>query len=332
MLLVSTDERTEPRFQVSDGDRTAQIFGLDVEGLQPGRDAIVDAGVLGYPVQSLERPQARGLLGPGTPARLRNVQAIRRTHGQAPARPRRRPAVVECARESLQRAREDAHRPFERLAAANFIGQEDSAAPGPADTKYVKRIRIQSERLTKFWGRPMYPGALVTLPEGWDTIRTRTIRWRSTTDIFNARCQDGARRRRIPSCPRPTLPTSRSTARTATRASSARRTTTGCSRTTATSSSRDGPASTFPRVIMVTIHTQTLITTTRYAVNSENLGPYGVRDHLRADSIHRTEVSRFRAVGACRVWRLDRWVGSARRSGALSGSVQRCVGELSRSD
>ena len=38
-----------------------------------------------------------------------------------------------------------------------------------ADTKYVKRIRIQSERLTKFWGRPMYLGALVVLPEGWDS-------------------------------------------------------------------------------------------------------------------------------------------------------------------
>src|SRR5712671_5670592 len=47
LLLISTDERTEPRFQVSDGDRTAQIFGVDVEGLAPGRDAIVDASVLG---------------------------------------------------------------------------------------------------------------------------------------------------------------------------------------------------------------------------------------------------------------------------------------------
>jgi len=41
--------------------------------------------------------------------------------------------------------------------------------PDLPDTKYVKRIRIQSEQLTKFWGRPTYLGALVTLPEGWDT-------------------------------------------------------------------------------------------------------------------------------------------------------------------
>jgi hypothetical protein len=53
LLLFSTDERTEPRFQVSDSDRTAQIFGVDVEGLAPGGEVAVDASVLGYPVQSL---------------------------------------------------------------------------------------------------------------------------------------------------------------------------------------------------------------------------------------------------------------------------------------
>ena len=53
LLLVSTDERTEPRFQVSGDDRTAQIFGVDVEGLKPGQDVAVDAGVLGYPMPSL---------------------------------------------------------------------------------------------------------------------------------------------------------------------------------------------------------------------------------------------------------------------------------------
>src|SRR4051794_9481652 len=53
LLLVSTDERTEPRFQVSDGDRTAQVFGVDVEALAPGKDAVIDAGVLGYPIRSL---------------------------------------------------------------------------------------------------------------------------------------------------------------------------------------------------------------------------------------------------------------------------------------
>ncbi len=40
--------------------------------------------------------------------------------------------------------------------------------PEPATTKYIKHERIQSERLTKFWGRPMHLGAHVLLPEGFD--------------------------------------------------------------------------------------------------------------------------------------------------------------------
>src|SRR5581483_10947302 len=38
----------------------------------------------------------------------------------------------------------------------------------PADTQWVKHIKIQSELLTKFWGRPMYLGAVVLLPRGYD--------------------------------------------------------------------------------------------------------------------------------------------------------------------
>ena len=38
----------------------------------------------------------------------------------------------------------------------------------PKDTKYIKHVRIQSKLLSEFWGRPMYLGAVVLLPEGFD--------------------------------------------------------------------------------------------------------------------------------------------------------------------
>jgi Putative esterase len=41
--------------------------------------------------------------------------------------------------------------------------------PDPPTTKYVKHERILSEKLSKFWGRPMYLGAHVLLPEGFDS-------------------------------------------------------------------------------------------------------------------------------------------------------------------
>ena len=40
--------------------------------------------------------------------------------------------------------------------------------PEEQDTKYIKHIRIQSPRLTEFWGRPMYLGAVILLPEGFE--------------------------------------------------------------------------------------------------------------------------------------------------------------------
>jgi hypothetical protein len=40
--------------------------------------------------------------------------------------------------------------------------------PAPKDTTYVRHIRIQSQLLTKFWGRPMSLSAVVLVPEGFD--------------------------------------------------------------------------------------------------------------------------------------------------------------------
>jgi hypothetical protein len=37
----------------------------------------------------------------------------------------------------------------------------------------VKRIRIKSEQLSKFWGQPMYIGATVLLPKGFDEEPSR---------------------------------------------------------------------------------------------------------------------------------------------------------------
>lgn len=42
----------------------------------------------------------------------------------------------------------------------------------PADTEYVKRIKIQSQILTKWWGHPIFLGAVVLLPKDYDAHPT----------------------------------------------------------------------------------------------------------------------------------------------------------------
>ena len=39
----------------------------------------------------------------------------------------------------------------------------------PKDTKYIKHVKMQSKLLSDFWGRPMYLGANILLPEGFDS-------------------------------------------------------------------------------------------------------------------------------------------------------------------
>src|ERR1017187_7127706 len=47
MLVISTQEKPEPRFQISFTRQSQQAFGVDVDGLAPGAAAVVDSTTLG---------------------------------------------------------------------------------------------------------------------------------------------------------------------------------------------------------------------------------------------------------------------------------------------
>jgi hypothetical protein len=78
LVMVSTAPEGEPRFQIGDGVESQQIFGVDVEAFGPGREAVVDASTLGFPLESLTS------LGPGTytvQAVLHKYETFRRSDG-----------------------------------------------------------------------------------------------------------------------------------------------------------------------------------------------------------------------------------------------------------
>jgi len=39
----------------------------------------------------------------------------------------------------------------------------------PEDTEWIKRIKFKSELLSEFWGHPIYIGATILLPSGYDS-------------------------------------------------------------------------------------------------------------------------------------------------------------------
>ena len=75
--------------------------------------------------------------------------------------------------------------------------------PIEADTNYVRHIRIQSERLSKFWGQPVSLGAILILPEGFESHPTARYPLVIEHGHFRAREQAAfARRRPTRSCRR----------------------------------------------------------------------------------------------------------------------------------
>ncbi len=56
ILVISNNDRQEPRFENDVYRADTQLsFGIDVDGLKPGADAIIDAKTFGYPLTSIER-------------------------------------------------------------------------------------------------------------------------------------------------------------------------------------------------------------------------------------------------------------------------------------
>ncbi len=168
VLMLAADEAAEPRFQVRPGTRAIQLFGVDVEGLAPGTAAVVDAGVYGYPVERLAD------LPPGdyvVQALLNRYERFDLAAGHTVLLPpdrgegqqwNRKPGNLYSTPQTLTLD------PAADAVIEITLDQEIPPIEPPEDTAWIKHIRIQSDLLTAFWGRPMYLGAHVLLPKGFD--------------------------------------------------------------------------------------------------------------------------------------------------------------------
>ncbi|MGH7596635.1 MAG: alpha/beta hydrolase-fold protein, partial [bacterium] len=168
LLMISADSTQEPRFQINDDADTQQIFGINVDGLKPSQDAVIDAAVLGYPLKSIAD------VSPGwywVQALLHRYETFHLESGHTVKLPMDRGEG-----QQWNRAPGNLYNvpkklwidPLKNEIIKIALDQEIPPIPPPQDTKYIKHVKIQSERLTKFWGRPMHLGACVLLPEGFD--------------------------------------------------------------------------------------------------------------------------------------------------------------------
>jgi hypothetical protein len=168
LLMLSNDPASEPRFQISDGAGTQLIFGVDVDGLAPGAEAVVDASAFGFPARSLTELPAgeyfvQALLNRYETFHLADGRVLKLPPDQGEGqRWNTKPGNLYSAPAKMRIDPEESR--TIRIA----LDQEIPPIAKVPDTRYIKHVRIRSELLTKFWGRPMELGACVLLPEGFD--------------------------------------------------------------------------------------------------------------------------------------------------------------------
>ena len=282
LLLVSTNEEREPRFQISGTVESMQIFGLDVEGLAPGAVALLGEEAAGFPLERLSA------LPPGdyfVQAVLHRYETFRVAHGHTLKLPMDRGEGQHwnLAPGNLYSTPRRLHiDPAQGGRLELALERQIEPLPEPSDSHYVRHIRIQSDLLSEFWGRPMYLGAHVLVPAGFDEHPEA----RYPLCVFHGHfpADFGGFR---PEPPDPELEPDYS----------ARFDVAGYNRIQqqeAHAFFRQWTAPDFPRFLVVEIQHANPYYDDSYAVNSANLGPYG--DAITRELIPAIERE-FRGIG-----------------------------------
>ncbi len=169
LLLLSKNNASEPRFQIADGPNSQMVFGKDVDGWKGGEGISFKGAEFGYPVQSLKNVPAGDYY---VQAVLHKYETFKRADGHTVKMPMDRGEGQHWNLAPGNLLSKPVKVRFDPKSTKMISITLDDSIPAikePEDTKYIKHIKIQSKLLTEFWGRPMYIGAHVLLPEGWDT-------------------------------------------------------------------------------------------------------------------------------------------------------------------
>ncbi len=272
ILLISTQDDPEPRFQRLRSEDPPQIFGVDVDGLTPGESAILDGSSRGYPLEALAQVPpgdyyAQAVLNVYTTFHRADGHTIKAHMDQWEGQQwNRSPGNLVS---TVERVHVDPGR-------ADVIHLTlDRRLPPldpPEDTDYVKHIRFRSEILSEWWGHDMDLGAVVVLPAGFDEhpdAHYPVVYWQGH---FPSTFRGW----------RETPPEEDLTGSALARAESEYR------------FFQDWTSGRLGRFLLVFLQHPTPFYDDSYAVNSANNGPYG--DALTQELIPRVE-SEFRAIG-----------------------------------
>ncbi|HXG37272.1 MAG TPA: hypothetical protein VNL36_00735, partial [Bacteroidota bacterium] len=168
LVLISTDSTAEPRFQLNDGPKSQQAFGINVDGWKARQTRIVDSKAFGYPRASLSDIPRGEYWVQGL---LHKYETFKRSDGHTVKLPMDRGEGQQWNRAPgniYSKPKKVTLDPTKSGTISIVLDQEIPPIEPPKDTKYIKHVKMRSERLSKFWGRDFYLGANVLLPWGWE--------------------------------------------------------------------------------------------------------------------------------------------------------------------
>ncbi len=166
-VMVSDEQNPEPRFQVGSWGSHPPFFGMDVHQLKPGQPALIAGSTLGYPTRSLRNLPTgdyyvQAMVNIYTEFHRADGHTIWAHMDQWEGQQfNRSPGNLYS---QVQRVHLD---PAEGFDVKLSLTQVIPPVKVPADTVWIKHLKIQSELLSRFWGRPIYMGAVVLLPRGY---------------------------------------------------------------------------------------------------------------------------------------------------------------------
>ena len=167
LVLISSSDRSEPRFQINDNDDTGIIIGKDVSNWASETPELVGGNQAIYPLENLKELKAgryyiQALLHKYDTFELANGHSVQLPMDQGEGQhwntsPKNIYSTPQWIEISANTKKVKLH-----------LSEEIPPITPVADSEYIKHIRIQSEILTAFWGRPMYLQANVLVPHGFD--------------------------------------------------------------------------------------------------------------------------------------------------------------------
>ncbi|MDX1462678.1 MAG: alpha/beta hydrolase-fold protein [Marinirhabdus sp.] len=168
LLMLSTNDEAEPRFQINDGLNTQLIFGKNVEGLKPGDEVVFTSKDMGFPIENINdipkgEYQLQALLhvyetfnlSTGHTVKLPMDNGEGQQWNRSPGNIYNAPVTMTVGEHMNTN---------EPLVLNKVIPPIEEAK----DTEWIKHIKMKSERLSEFYGRDMYLGAHILLPKGFE--------------------------------------------------------------------------------------------------------------------------------------------------------------------